>query len=65
MTLPELDPAHVREWVRIRNTARIGNQPKFTAKSVQALDAVEAHMSRLTAALKAAIAELERLKAEP
>lgn len=65
--LPTLDPTYQREWIRIRNTARIGNEPKFTAKSVQALDAVEAHISQLHAALVAALAalaELERLRTE-
>lgn len=49
---PQLDPKHAKEWVRIRNTARAGNQPKFTAKSVQALDVVEAFMSQQAAEIR-------------
>jgi hypothetical protein len=64
MIPPTLDPKLQREWVRIRDTARIGNQPKFTAKSVQALDAVEAYMSQLRAALVKALAELAELESK-
>lgn len=65
MTIPTLDPKHVREWTRIRDNFRIGNVPSkkdYTAKSVQALDAVEAHMRALYDALVVALAENEKLK---